>query len=110
MAAMTKGQEQQLLEQLLEEVKNYLDRTWDDDKEDEKLLGMLRRGMAVISEKVGECDFRGETQEKLLLFQLIMYEVAGELSQFWINYKADIIGLQMDRKVEEYAKSKEQTI
>ncbi len=110
MAAMTKGQEQQLLEQLLEEVKNYLDRTWNDDKEDDKLLGMIKRGMAAISGKIGACDFKGETQEKALLFQLIMYESAGELPLFWMNYKADIIGLQVDRKVEEYAKGKEQTV
>ena len=104
MAAMTGNQEQKILE----EVKNYLDRTWND--EDEKLLGMIRRGMAAISGKVGECDFLGETQEKALLFQLIMYENSGELAQFWINYREDIISLQIDKKVDEYAKSEEQTV
>lgn len=106
MAAVTEDQEQKILK----EVKNYLDRTWDDDAEDEKLLGMIRRGMAAISGKVGECDFLGETQEKALLFQLVMYETAGELVQFWKNYREDIIGLQIDKKVDEYAKSEEQTV
>ena len=82
MAAMTEDQELQVLEEL----KNYLDITWDDPKGEKKLLGMIRRGMAAISEKVGKCDFLGETQEKTLLFQLVTYEYSGELKQFWINY------------------------
>ncbi len=102
MAAMTENKELQILE----EVKNYLDITWDDPKEEKKLLGMIRRGMAAISEKVGECNFAGETQEKTLLFLLVMYEYSGELQQFWINYKNEIIGLQVTKKVEEYAKGK----
>ena len=95
MAAMTEDQELQVLEEL----KNYLDITWDDPGVKKKLLGMIRRGMVAISEKVGKC----ETQEKTLLFQLVMYEYSGELKQFWINYKDEIIGLQVVKKVEEYA-------
>lgn len=106
MATVTKDQEQKILE----EVKNYLDKTWDDNDEDDKLLGMIRRGMAAISGKVGECDFLSETQEKALLFQLVMYENAGEAAQFWKNYREDIISLQIDKKVDEYAKSEEQTV
>ena len=99
MAAMTEDQELQVLEEL----KNYLDITWDDPGVKKKLLGMIRRGMVAISEKVGKCDFLGETQEKTLLFQLVMYEYSGELKQFWINYKDEIVGLQVVKKVEEYA-------
>ena len=53
---------------LLEEVRNYLDITWDDPKGDEKLIGMIKRGMASLSGVLGECDFLGDTQEKALLF------------------------------------------
>lgn len=102
MAAMTEDQELQVLD----EIKNYLDITWNDPGVRKKLLGMIRRGMAAISEKVGECDFLGETQEKTLLFQLVMYEYSGELKQFWINYRDEIVGLQVAKKVEEYAKGK----
>lgn len=88
---------------LLGEVKNYLDITWDDSLGDEKYMGMMRRGMAAISGKIGECDFYGETQEKALLFDYVMYARAGEIPQFWQNYKDEIISLQMGRKVDAYA-------
>ncbi len=94
-------------ETILQEIKNYLDITWEDPKEDARLKGMTERGMAAISGKIGECDFTGETQEKTLLFIHVMYERAGELAQFWENYKSEIISLQIARKVEAYAKSKE---
>lgn len=93
------------LSKLLEDVRNYLDITWDDQKGDEKLLGMIKRGMASLAGKIGECDFLRDTQERTLLFQLVMYEYSGELQQFWENYKSEIVGLQIAKKVEEYAKS-----
>lgn len=88
---------------LLSEIKNYLDITWDDSLGDEKMLGMIKRGMAAISGKVGACDFCGETQEKALLFDYIMYARAGEIPQFWQNYRSEILSLQIARKVEAYA-------
>ena len=66
---------------------------------------MIKRGMASLAGKIGECDFLRDTQERTLLFQLVMYEYSGELQQFWENYKSEIVGLQIAKKVEEYAKS-----
>ena len=83
------------LSKLLEDVRNYLDITWDDPKGDEKLIGMIKRGMASLSGVLGECDFLGDTQEKALLFQLVMYERSGERQQFWINYKSETICLRI---------------
>ena len=54
-------------EQLLYDVKNYLDITWDDPMGEEKLIGMVKRGMNAIQGKIGECDFYEETQERALL-------------------------------------------
>lgn len=95
---------------LLIELKNYLDITWDDGEGDKKIMGMAKRGMNAISGKIGECDFYGETQEKALLFDYVMYARAGEVPQFWTNYKAEIISLQISRKVDGYAETEEQTI
>lgn len=39
---------------LLNEIKNYLEITWDDSLGDEKMRGMVKRGMAAISGKIGE--------------------------------------------------------
>lgn len=88
---------------LLDDVKNYLDITWDDPVGDKKTMGMIQRGIAAIKGKIGECDFYGETQERALLFDYVMYARAGEIPQFWENYRTDIISLQIARKVDAYA-------
>lgn len=90
-------------EQLLYDVKNYLDITWDDPMGEEKLIGMVKRGMNAIQGKIGECDFYEETQERALLFDYVMYARAGEVPQFWQNYKEEIVSLQISRKVDAYA-------
>lgn len=95
---------------LLDEVKNYLDITWDDALGEQKLMGMVQRGMAAIKGKIGECDFYGETQEKALLFDYIMYARAGEIATFWENYKPEIVSLQISRKVDIYAGNEEGTV
>lgn len=88
---------------LQDDVKNYLDITWEDPVEDQKIKGIIRRGMAAIKGKIGECNFYEETQERALLFDYVMYAKAGEIPQFWENYKEDIISLQIARKVDAYA-------
>ena len=57
------------LSTLLEEVRNYLDITWDDPKGDEKLIGMIKRGMASLSGVLGECDFLGTLRKKHSFFR-----------------------------------------
>ncbi len=52
------------IQKLLNDIRNYLDITWDDPLGDEKLRGMVKRGMAAISGKIGECNFQEDTQEK----------------------------------------------
>lgn len=95
---------------LLNDVKNYLDITWDDTLGDQKIEGMVQRGMAAIKGKIGECNFYEETQERALLFDYVMYARAGEVPQFWENYKAEIISMQIARKVDAYAADQEQTV
>lgn len=88
---------------LLNDIKNYLDITWDESQGDKKLEGIIKRGMAAISGKIGECNFYEETQERALLFDYVMYARAGEIPQFWMNYREDILSLQIARKVDDYA-------
>lgn len=92
---------------LIEEVKGYLDITWKlDQLETKKLSGMIERGKAAISGKIGLCDFDGDTQEKTLLFNHVMYERAGALDEFWQNYRGEIISLRIRKKVEKYEAEK----
>ena len=93
---------------ILEEVKNYLDIPWETTPaEDAKLSSMIERGKAALAGKIGRCDFEGETQEKTLLFNHVMYERAGALNEFWSNYRGEIISLQMNRRAERYEAEKQ---
>lgn len=97
-----------LFKQLISDVANYLDITWSmSSTEKDKLTGMIRRGMDALSGKIGECDFLGETQERTLLFNYVMYDRAGALNDFWKNYSGEIISLQMDRWVKKNAESQQ---
>lgn len=87
----------------LEEVKNYLDITWETaPEEDKKLKGMIERAEAALIGKIGACDFEEDTQEKTLLFNHVMYERAGALADFWQHYRGEIISLRLRNKVRAY--------
>lgn len=81
---------------LLNEVKNFLDITWElSVGESEKLSGIIERGKAYIEGKVGACNFEDSTQEKELLMNYCMYARAGQIHEFMSAYKSEIISLQM---------------
>lgn len=93
--------------ELIDEVKNYLDITWDlSEEEMVKLEGMIQRGKAAIAGKIGACDFDTETQEKTLLFNHVMYERSGALDEFWNNYRGEIISLRLRKRVQKYEAEK----
>ena len=55
--------------QLLEDAKNYLDMTWADDAGEQKLSGILARGMAYLNRIAGEnLNYGTEGQPRKLLF------------------------------------------
>lgn len=91
---------------LFDDVKNYLDITWEMSAgENEKLSGIIERGKQYLSGKIGSCDFESETPEKELLMNYCMYVRAGRMPDFLQNYRAEIIGLQMNRWRESHAES-----
>lgn len=95
-------------DELLAEAKNYLDITWEDAAADSKLRGQLRRGIAFISAKTGveASAFAGDSVDdraQELLFNYVLYDRAGAVDQFKINYRSDLIGLKMRQEVENAA-------
>ncbi len=81
---------------LLPDVRNYLDITWDDDRGDAKLTGIIARGMARLDERAGAAqDYVAEGSARALLFDYCMYARAGALSQFWINYLSELTALRL---------------
>lgn len=90
-------------EELLNEIKSNVDITWEmSEDEKKKLSGMIARGMQTLKDKIGTCNFEGETQEKSLLINYVRYDRAGALSDFWVNYKGEIMSLSLRNKVKEY--------
>lgn len=86
------------MDDLFETVKNYLDITWDMSAgEIKKLSGIINRGKAFLSGKIGECDFDSETQERALLLDYCMYARSGQLDEFMQNYRSEIISMQINR-------------
>ncbi len=84
------------MDRLLEDVKNFLDITWEMELgERKKLSGIIERGKAFLKGKIGQCDFEGETPEKDLLLNYCMYARAGQVDEFAKNYKQEIIALQI---------------
>lgn len=81
---------------LLEELKNYLDITWDDEDTDKKLDGILNRAKNILSEYAGEAlvfDSAHET-EKQLLFDCCRYIYNNSLEDFKTNFGAELITLR----------------
>ena len=51
---------------LLEDVSNFLDITWDMDiRERKKLSGIVERGKKYLEGKIGQCDFESEARKKI---------------------------------------------
>lgn len=81
---------------LLEELKNYLDITWEDEGTDKKLDGILNRAKNIHSEYAGEAlsfDSYQET-EKQLLFDCCRYIYNNSLEDFKVNFGAELITLR----------------
>ena len=84
------------MEELLEDVKNFLDITWEMELgEKKKLSGIIERGKAYLKGKIGQFNLEEETPEKDLLLNYCMYARAGQVDEFVKNYKQEIIALQI---------------
>ena len=69
---------------LLDEVKNYLDITWDDIDADKKISGIIARGKLKIIDLVGafRSDFDKDTLAKSLLMEYCRLAWAGVPEKF----------------------------
>lgn len=91
---------------LLNELKNYLDITWEDDQTDIKLLGMIERGMKYLNRVAGtELDFTVNDKPKELLFDYCRYVRSNALEMFQQNYLHELLSLQIQAEVDSYEAS-----
>src|SRR5574344_401382 len=91
------------LTDLLEDVRNYLDITWEDYAGDAKLTGIISRGMKYLDSAAGETlDYSTEDKPRELLFEYVRYARSGALDEFQTNYLSEILTLQQNREVTRY--------
>lgn len=91
---------------LLEAVKNYLDITWDDLVGDVKLSGIITRGMKYLNKVAGaELDYTVEDKPRELLFDYCRYVRSNALDEFQKNYLHELLSLQIEQEVKDYAES-----
>lgn len=87
---------------LLADAKNYLDITWDDPASDEKLAGILARGMKYLDSIAGRSlDYTAEDKPRELLFDYTRYVRGNALSDFALNYLHELLHLQIRQEVQD---------
>lgn len=88
---------------LLEDIKNYLDITWVDPIGDEKLSGIIARGMKYMNKVAGaELDYAQEDKPRELLFDYCRYVRSNALHEFQANYLPELLSLQISQEVKTY--------
>lgn len=81
---------------LLAAARNYLDITWQDPDGDEKLSGILQRGIQYLNGVAGTAlDFMAEDTPRALLLDYARYVRADALDEFQSNYLHELLNLQI---------------
>lgn len=88
---------------LLEAVRNYLDITWEDIAGDEKLSGIIARGIKYIDGIAGKAmDYTIEDKPRELLLDYCRYARSNALNEFQKKYLHELLTLQMGQEVAAY--------
>ena len=89
--------------ELLEAVRNYLDITWVDVAGDEKLSGIIARGIKYIDSLAGATmNYSIEDKPRELLLDYCRYVRSNALNEFQINYLHELLSLQISQEVKAY--------
>lgn len=83
---------------MLQEVKDYLKITWDD--EDASLSGLIIRTKDNINDLIGvELDYDSNSQAKTLFLNYCRYDYNNALEYFEENFSKEILRLQLKEAV-----------
>lgn len=96
-------------EELLADVKNQLNITWDDDATDNKIRGLIAAASIYLDGKGGAVlDYEADGLPRTLLMEYVRYARDEALDVFENNYTALILAMQNERAVIAYAESTQQ--
>ena len=86
--------------ELLADVKNYLNITWEDKATDGKIRGLIASGSVYLDGKGGAAmDYETDGEPRTLLFEYVRYMRDGAQDVFENNYLARILAMQNERAV-----------
>lgn len=87
--------------QLLADVKNYLNITWDDEATDDKIRGLIASASVYLDSKGGESlDYEADGFPRTLLMEYVRYARDSALDVFENNYLALLLAMQSERMVQ----------
>lgn len=85
---------------LLADVKNYLNITWDDETTDAKISGLIASAAAYLDGKLGgQPDYEADGMPRTLLMEYVRYARDSALDVFENNYLALILTAQQEAMV-----------
>lgn len=86
------------MDNLLEDVKDALRITWNDD--DKQLMKMIERSKTYLDDLIGmSFDYDKEGQHKTLLLERIRYVYNNAAHEFEINYAHEISRMMLDAAI-----------
>ena len=92
-------------DEMLQDVRNYLDITFSDADTDKKLIGIIERGMVYLNDIAGtELDYSKEATPRALLLDYCRYARNNVLELYEQNFSTDLISLRIGVQTDEYAK------
>lgn len=87
-------------EQLLADVKNYLNITWEDLATDEKIRGLIASATVYLDGKGGGAlDYNSDGLPRTLMMEYVRYMRDEALDVFENNYTALILAMQNERLI-----------
>lgn len=92
-------------EELLADIRNYLDITYNNPDLDAKLDQIIGRGMAYLDDLAGgKQDYSIESMPRALLFDYCRYAINNALEYFEHNFSSALIALRIGVQTHDYAK------
>lgn len=82
---------------MLQDIKDYLHISWEDEKTDKNLTSMIKRGMARLTDIAGvsTLDFTIEDLPRQLLFDYVRYANSQALEVFETNFQGELLTLHL---------------
>lgn len=86
------------VDKLLLDIKDSLHISWNDEKTDKNILGMIKRGMARLQKIAGvsSLDFEKEDLPRQLLFDYVRYANSQALEMFEKNFQSELLELHLE--------------